>query len=102
MSESVCVGPDVIDAGGNAVSVLAAPDGTVVLLHAETGATELDPAARDALRELLDRAAMPGQVSDDCPIEAVLPDGHHPCTLKRGHAGIHDFADEPENAQVTP
>ena len=61
-SARVCVG-DVTDAAGNAVSVLAAPDGTVVLLHAETGVTELEPAARDQLRELLDRAAMPGLVT---------------------------------------
>jgi hypothetical protein len=36
---------------------------------------------------------VPGE--DDCPIAAVLPDGMHDCTLKRGHGADHDFADEP-------
>lgn len=29
---------------------------------------------------------------DDCPIEAVLADGHRTCTLKRGHDEYHKFA----------
>ena len=53
---------DVIDWDGNAVSVLAAPDGTVVVQHV-MGSFELGSEARDELRELLDRAAMPGQAS---------------------------------------
>lgn len=30
-----------------------------------------------------------------CPVEAVLPDGRHACTLERGHRGIHDFDSDP-------
>lgn len=51
---AVCIG-DVIDEDGNAVHVLAAPDGTVVIEHV-MGSFELGPRARDEFRELLDRA----------------------------------------------
>jgi hypothetical protein len=50
----------VFDEDGNAVHVLAAPDGTVVV-ECMMGSFELAPRARDEFRELLDRAAMPGQ-----------------------------------------
>lgn len=33
-----------------------------------------------------------------CPIEAVLPGGHHPCTLRRDHCEPHDFDSDPAAA----
>lgn len=51
-------------AGGYPLDVLAGADGTVILYEPEsTISFTLSDTGRDELRELLDRAAMPGQVS---------------------------------------
>ena len=50
-------------------------------------------AGMQAQRDLAAAAPAP-RADDGCPIEAVLPDGHHPCKLRRGHDGSHEFADE--------
>ena len=52
----------VADDEGNDVVVYRDTDGSVVLWEPDNGHTlTFPPAARDQLRELLDRAAMPGQ-----------------------------------------
>jgi hypothetical protein len=50
----------VLDSDGNRVDILAAPDGTVVIEHV-MGSVEIEPEWTAVLRELLDRAATPGQ-----------------------------------------
>ena len=50
--------------GGYPLEVIAAPDATVILREPESGYSfTLSGTGRDQLRELLDRAAMPGQVT---------------------------------------
>jgi hypothetical protein len=61
-------------AEGPDVKVFVEPDGTVVFWEPDTGHTQtLDTAGRDKLRELLDRAAMPGQplAADPAAMEAL-------------------------------
>jgi hypothetical protein len=84
------------DSDGTPWGIAASGSGLTVSVGTED--VLLKGGERDRFAEAVARAVTPGQAAgteDGCPIEAVLPDGHHPCTLKRGHAEYHDFAQEP-------
>lgn len=73
----------IADADGDEIEVSVDGDGTVVLEWEHGSAMTLGRVARDKLRELLDRAAMPGQAReyrrpccDHCNNLAGDPDGH--------------------------
>ncbi|MGH6656559.1 MAG: hypothetical protein ACRDVE_15310 [Actinocrinis sp.] len=59
---------DVIESDGESVSTVAVKGDRTLLTFGDGSGmecqVELGPDARDALRELLDRAAMPGQAGD--------------------------------------
>lgn len=61
-SDEVCLG-SVRDPENDEITVFADGDGTVSLRWEFGADMVFGPVARDQLRELLDRAAMPGQVS---------------------------------------
>jgi hypothetical protein len=69
VSSEVLLGT-VVDADGDEIEVSADADGTVTLEWEHGSAMVLGRVARDQLRELLDRAAMPGQAEANA-IEAA-------------------------------
>lgn len=80
MSSEVLLG-DVTDLSGETFEVLAHPSGTVMIRGDQSNRIFLGPLGRDALRGLLDRAAMPGQTyrvkcCDHCNNLEGDPAGH--------------------------
>jgi hypothetical protein len=73
------------EARSPAVESLQAPRPVVRVLPGDT------PAETAILADARARLAEP----EGCPIEVVLPDGHHACTRESGHRGIHDFDSDP-------
>jgi hypothetical protein len=97
----------IADADGDEIEISADGDGTATLEWEHGSAMVLGPVARDRLRELLDRAAMPGQPAPglfghcahcgrDCAVRHTIPcpDG---CNNAERQAEAHAADDEAES-----